>query len=148
MSIADRNVTTAWEGSLEDGAGTFVDSSSTVLDDQQVTWASRTEAPQGKTSPEELLAAAHSACFSMALSTGLGKNGTPPGRLDVSCEVTLDTVDDAPTITTSKIVVRAKVDGISSDEFSSIVNETESACPVSRLFADAEITVDADLVTD
>lgn len=145
MAIADRNVTTVWDGTLEKGVGTFVDSSSTVLDDEQVTWASRTEAPQGKSSPEELLAAAHSSCFSMALAMGLGNNGTPPTRLDVSCEVSLEEVDGAPTITTSKLVVRAQVDGLSEEDFQGVVSEAETGCPVSRLFAGAEVTVDAEL---
>lgn len=143
MAIADRSVTTTWEGPLESGTGTFRDSSSGALDDQQVTWASRTEAPGGKSSPEELAAAAHSACFSMALSMGLGQNETPPARLDVTSTVTLEEVDGAPTITTSAITVKAIVDGLDDETFQRIASETAEACPVSRLFAGAKTTVEA-----
>lgn len=145
MAIADRSVTTTWEGDLASGTGTFHDTSSGTLDDQQVTWASRTEAPSGKSSPEELAAAAHSACFSMALSGELGKNKTPPTRLDVACVVTLDEVDGAPTVTTSAITVRATVDGIDDETFQQVAANTGQACPISRLFAGAKITVDATL---
>lgn len=145
MSIAERSTQTVWEGPLASGTGTFANSSSTVLDGQQVTWASRTEAPGGKTSPEELAAAAHSSCFSMALSLKLGENKTPPQRLEVTATVTLDEVDGAPTITTSALTVRAQVPDIDKDTFTAVVDEAAALCPVSRLFAGATITVDAQL---
>ncbi|UUT35166.1 OsmC family peroxiredoxin [Microbacterium elymi] len=145
MSLAVRNATTTWDGSLAAGTGTFGNTSSGALDGQQVTWASRTEAPGGKSSPEELLAAAHSSCFSMALALTLGEHKTPPQRLVVSSEVTLDPVDGVPTITTSKITVRGQVPGVDAATFASIVDEAAALCPVSRLFAGATITVDAQL---
>ncbi|WP_029145174.1 OsmC family peroxiredoxin [Microbacterium luticocti] len=145
MSIAVRSATTTWDGSLAQGTGTFGDTSSGALDGQEVTWVSRTEAPGGKTSPEELLAAAHSSCFSMALALTLGEHKTPPQRLVVTSEVSLDPVDGVPTITTSKITVRAQVPGVDATTFASIVDEAAKLCPVSRLFAGAEITVDAQL---
>ncbi|HLR27114.1 MAG TPA: OsmC family peroxiredoxin [Ruania sp.] len=145
MSIADRSVTTTWEGPLASGSGTFGQGSSGALDGQTVTWASRTEAPAGKTSPEELAAAAHSSCYSMALSLKLGENKTPPQRLDVSATVSLEEVDGAPTITTSALTVRAQVEGLDEAAFAKIVDETSALCPVSRLFAGATITVDAAL---
>ena len=145
MSIADRSITTTWEGPLASGSGTFGQSSSGALDGQTVTWASRTEAPAGKTSPEELAAAAHSSCYSMALSLKLGENNTPPQRLDVSAKVSLEEVDGVPTITTSALTVRAQVDGLDESTFAKIVDEASALCPVSRLFAGATITVDAAL---
>lgn len=147
MSIADRSVTTTWEGPLATGTGTLHDSSSGVLDDQLVTWGSRTEAPGGKSSPEELIAAAHSSCFSMALALTLGENKTPPTRLDVSSTVSLEEVDGKPTITTSKITVTAVVDGIDAETFGSMADTAAALCPVSRLFAGATITVDASLAS-
>lgn len=148
MSIADRSVTTTWEGPLATGSGTLHDSSSGALDDQLVTWGSRTEAPGGKSSPEELLAAAHSSCFSMALALTLGENKTPPNRLDVSSTVSLEEVEGKPTVTTSAITVRAVVDGIDEEAFRSIADAAAALCPVSRLFTGATITVDASLASE
>lgn len=145
MSIAERTTQTTWQGPLATGAGTLGAGSSGALDGLAVTWAARTEQPGGKTSPEELAAAAHSSCFAMALSLKLGENNTPPGQLDVSATVTLDAVDGVPTITTSKLTVRAQVPGISADDFASVVDSAAALCPVSRLFAGAEISVDAQL---
>lgn len=145
MAIADRSVTTTWEGPLASGTGTIRDSSSGALDDQQVTWASRTEAPGGKSSPEELLAAAHSSCFSMALALSLGENKTPPTKLDVDATVSLEEVDGKPTVTTSKITVKAVVEGIDEAGFNSVVDGAAALCPVSRLFAGADISVSATL---
>lgn len=142
MSIATRNVQTVWEGPLATGSGAFGQSSSGVLDDLVVTWGSRTEAPGGMTSPEELAAAAHSACFSMALALRLGENGTPPQRLDVTADVSLDEVDGLPTITRSELTVRARVANLDAEGFARVVDEAKALCPVSRLFAGATITVD------
>lgn len=115
MSIATRSTTTSWTGALATGSGTLGASSSSALDGQEVTWAARTEAPGGRTSPEELAAAAHSSCFSMALALRLGENNTPPQELVVSAAVTLDEVDGVPTITTSALTARATVPGLSQD---------------------------------
>ena len=145
MSIAVRNATTTWDGELASGTGTFGSTSSGALDGQEVTWVSRTEAPGGKTSPEELLAAAHSSCFSMALALTLGEHKLSPTRLVVSAEVHLDPVENVPTITTSNITVHGTVPGVDAATFASIVDEAAKLCPVSRLFAGAEIAVDAHL---
>lgn len=147
MTIADRSVTTTWEGALANGSGTFHGSSSGALDDRVVTWGSRTEAPGGKSSPEELIAAAHSSCFSMALALALGENETPPTRLEVTSTVSLEEVDEKPTITTAKIAVSAVVDGIDEETFSTVVENAAALCPVSRLITGAEITVDASLAS-
>lgn len=145
MSIADRTVRTTWQGPLASGAGTLGHGSSGALDGLPVTWAARTEQPGGKTSPEELAAAAHSSCFAMALSLKLGENNTPPQQLDVASTVTLDQVDGLPTITTSKLTVRAQVAGLDDAAFAEIVGAAAALCPVSRLFAGAEVSVDAAL---
>lgn len=145
MAIAERTTRTTWEGALATGSGTFSNGSSGALDGLEVTWASRTEQPGGKTSPEELAAAAHSSCFAMALSLKLGENKTPPEKLDVTATVTLDEVDGAPTITTSNLTVRATVPGIDAGAFGKVVDEAAALCPVSRLFAGAKISVDAQL---
>ena len=145
MSIAVRRTTTTWEGTLSAGTGRLSAGSSGALDGQQVTWAARTEQPGGLTSPEELAAAAHSSCFSMALALTLGENKTPPERLQVEASVTLDEVDGRPTITTSELRVSARVPGIDEDEFRVVVDTAADLCPVSRLFAGAKISVDARL---
>lgn len=144
MSIADRTAETTWAGSLPAGAGTIHSTSSGALDGQPVTWASRTERPGGKTSPEELLAAAHSSCFSMALTAKLGERGVEPTELTVSATVTLDEVGGAPTITTSKLSVKARIDGLDVAGFRAAVDEAAKLCPVSRLFAGAKVTVEAE----
>ena len=89
MPMAERTATTGWDGDLAHGSG-VLNGASGALNDLAVTWASRTQRSDGKTSPEELIAAAHSSCFSMALAHGLNEAGTPPEHLDVSAKVTLD----------------------------------------------------------
>jgi osmotically inducible protein OsmC len=145
MSIAERTARTTWEGPLASGEGTLAQGSSRALDGLPLTWASRTEQPGGKTSPEELAAAAHSSCFSMALALKLGENHTPPERLEVTATVTLDAVDGIPTITTSQLKVKASVAGLDAESFAAVVDQAAALCPVSRLFAGATIGVDAEL---
>lgn len=147
MSIAERTATTNWAGALPSGTGTVTGDSSGAIK-LPVTWAARTEAPGGKTSPEELAAAAHSSCYSMALAATLGEHKLTPNTITVSSVVTLDEVDGKPTITSSKLTVKATIPGIDPDGFRSIVNEASALCPVSRLFAGASITVDATLSND
>lgn len=144
MSIAERTVETTWEGSLADGTGTLKGTSG-ALDGQPVSWAARTEQPGGKTSPEELAAAAHSSCFSMALAGQLDGNNTPPTKLTVGSTVTLSKVDGALTVVSSAITVRADVPGIDDATFQIVVANAAKGCPISGLFAGAEITVDATL---
>ena len=144
MAMAERTATTAWDGDLAHGNGT-VDGGSGALDALAVTWASRTERSDGKTSPEELIAAAHSACFSMALSHELAQAGHPSDHLEVEATVTLDLVDDAPTVTTSALRVRGQVPGIDQFEFSKAATEAAKNCPISRALAGVEISVEASL---
>ena len=145
MSIATRIARTTWVDGLAEGSGT-IHPDSGAFDDLNVTWASRTEEPGGKTSPEELCAAAHSSCFSMALALKLGEAKTPPAELRVAAEVTLDEVDGVPTIVSSALEVKARVEGIDAGAFEAVVAEAAELCPVSRLFAGATISVDASLV--
>jgi osmotically inducible protein OsmC len=111
MPLALREAEIVWEGPLARGAGTLT-SGSGALKELGVTWRSRTEQPEGRTSPEELIAAAHASCFAMALALVLGGNQTPPDRLAVKAACTLDEVDGAPRITTIELAVRAQVPGL------------------------------------
>jgi lipoyl-dependent peroxiredoxin len=142
MPIAERTATTSWDGDLAHGNGT-VTGASGGLGDLPVTWASRTERSDGKTSPEELIAAAHSSCFSMALSHGLTEAGNPPEHLDVSAKVTLDQKDGAPTVTTSELTVSGRVPNIDQAGFEQAAADAGRNCPVSRALAGVEITVNA-----
>lgn len=144
MSIAERSTGTVWEGPLASGTGRL-NSGSGALTGLDVTWAARTEAPGGKTSPEELAAAAHSSCFSMALALKLGEHQLIPQRLDVQATVTLDEVDGLPTIVSSALTIKGQVDGADPAKFQQIVDEAAALCPVSRLFAGAKISVKAEL---
>jgi lipoyl-dependent peroxiredoxin len=144
MSIAARTAETVWTGSLAAGSG-VVTGATGGLGELPVTWAARTEQPGGKTSPEELAAAAHSSCYSMALSLTLGEHKLPPTKLTVSSTVTLDAVDGVPTIVSSELTVTAVVPGADEATFQSIVDEASALCPISRLFAGTTITVKATL---
>jgi lipoyl-dependent peroxiredoxin len=142
--IAERTAQVLWQGSLAAGHGR-IRSGSGALTGQEVTWVARTQQPDGKTSPEELCAAAHSACFSMALALTLGEHGTPPQQLEVVATVTLAEIGDTPTITSSALDVTALVVGLDQAAFDAIVVQAAELCPVSRLFAGGQITVDARL---
>jgi osmotically inducible protein OsmC len=110
-----------------------------------VTWASRTERADGTTSPEELAAAAHSACYAMALALRLGEHKAVPERLSVGATVTLDEAGGVPTVVSSHLEVTARVPGLDRADFDAIIGEASELCPVSRLFAGAKITVNAAL---
>jgi lipoyl-dependent peroxiredoxin len=146
MAIAERQATASWQGDLAGGAGQ-VSSGSGALGELPVTWASRTERSDGRTSPEELIAAAHASCFSMALAHELAQGGHAPERLDVTATVTLDRVDDAPTVTRCALQVRGTVAGIDAAAFDAAAQSAGRDCPISRLLAggSAELTVDATL---
>lgn len=144
MSIAVRSAEAVWNGSLANGHGTL-SAVSGALDGQRVTWASRTERAGGMTSPEELCAAAHAACYSMALALKLGEAGHRPEMLWATAVVTLDEVEGTPTIVSSVLEVEARVPGIKEGTFHGIVDEAARLCPVARLFAGAEVVVSARL---
>lgn len=144
MSIAERTAQTTWEGTLAGGTGR-IEGGSGAISGMDVTWASRTEQPGGKSSPEELAAAAHSSCFAMALALRLGERNTPPQRLRVESTVTLDEVDGVPTIVSSALRVQGQVEGVDDAGFAEAVDEAAALCPVSRLFAGAKVTLEATL---
>ncbi len=141
-SIAERSAQTIWTGSLEAGQGS-VRTGSGALEDLPVTWAARTQRSRGMTSPEELAAAAHSSCFSMALALRLGEHDITPQRLEVTATVSLADVDGRPTVMSSALRVVGQIVDLDGDTFRSIVHEAEALCPISRLYAGAAITVSA-----
>jgi osmotically inducible protein OsmC len=133
---------TVWEGDLAHGAGTTTPDSG-GLPSFDVSWASRTERAAGKTSPEELLAAAHASCFSMALSHELAEAGTPPERLDTTASVDFEPGEG---VKSSHIVVRGRVPGIDQDAFSEAAKGASDGCPISgALKGNLDISVEATL---
>lgn len=136
-----RKATTHWEGSLMQGAGK-VTLESSGLGAYDVTWASRAEEPNGRTSPEELIAAAHASCFSMALSHALSQAGNEPEALDTSAEVTFQPGEG---ITGIVLRVRGTVPGLSADAFREAAEGAKANCPVSKALTGTTVTLDADL---
>jgi lipoyl-dependent peroxiredoxin len=146
MATAERTASTLWEGDLAHGTGNLTLASG-ATGDLPVTWASRTARSEGRTSPEELIAAAHSSCFSMALSHELAESGHAPERLEVSATVTFDA--DAGKVTTSAITVRGVVPGVDAAGFAEAAQAAADGCPVSgALKGNVEISVDAQLAGD
>lgn len=143
---AIRSATVKWEGNLASGSGEVSAATSRAFTALPVTWASRTEKPDGRTSPEELLAAAQASCYSMAFSGDLTKAGSPPERLEVTAEVTFDRVDGKWTVISSKLTVRGRVPGIDNDRFQAIAQQTNDGCPISRaLVGNVALSVEAAL---
>jgi len=133
--------TTVWKGDLFEGAGevSFVSSGLGTFD---VNWKARSEGSTSTTTPEELLAAAHSSCFSMAFSLALAQNGTPPESIDTTASVTFK---PGTGITGSHLNVNAVVPGISPEDFERIAQSAKAGCPVSQALAGVEITIEATL---
>jgi osmotically inducible protein OsmC len=139
----ERTAEVTWRGSLMEGRGTIERVQSGAFGPLDVTWAARSEEPEGLTSPEELIAAAHAACFSMALSHGLAQAGTPPERLDTSATVTFV---PGTGITKIALRVRGEVSGVDEAAFAEAAQAAKVGCPVSKaLAAVPEITLDAAL---
>ena len=136
-----RNARTQWQGSLLEGSGQ-VTLESSGLGTFDVSWPSRAEEPNGRTSPEELIAAAHSSCFSMALSSGLAKAGTPPEKLETSAAVTFQPGEG---ITGIVLTVRGTVPGMSEDDFKQAAEAAKTGCPVSKALTGTTITLTASL---
>lgn len=130
-----RTATTRWEGPLDSGKGSVALESS-GLGSYELTWPSRAEEPNGRTSPEELIAAAHSACFSMALAFGLAEGGHPPTTITTSAQVSFALPAG---ITGIKLSVRASVPGITEAEFAAAAAGAKENCPVSKALAGTEI---------
>jgi osmotically inducible protein OsmC len=137
-----RQAHTVWEGNLIQGKGVVTFDSSGSISDQPVSWASRAEEANGKTSPEELIAGAHSACFSMALSNGLSKAGTPPTRLTTQADVTLT---PGTGITGIHLTVEGEVPGVDEAAFVAAAEDAKVNCPVSQALAGTTITLSAKL---
>jgi osmotically inducible protein OsmC len=140
----DRRADVTWLGGLMDGSGTIRSTTSGAIGEQGVSWAARSEdATGGKTSPEELIAAAHASCFSMALSAGLAKAGTPPEQLDTSATVTFQPGEG---ITKIALTVEGRVPGLDAAGFEEAAQGAKANCPVSKALAGVpEITLEAKL---
>ncbi|MFD4656614.1 OsmC family protein [Kitasatospora sp. NPDC058444] len=136
-----RTATTEWEGNLLDGKG-LVTFASSGIGEYPVSWPSRAEAANGKTSPEELIAAAHSACFSMALSHGLAGAGTPPAKLDTRADVTFQ---PGTGITGIHLTVVGQVPGLDEAGFVKAAEDAKANCPVSQALTGTTITLTASL---
>ena len=126
--MTERTSTTIWKGGLTDGSGSFTVGSG-AFGPQDVSWARRTEEPEGATSPEELIAAAHSTCYSMALSHGLAQAGNPPASIDTTAAVTFQ---PGTGITGVALKVVGAVPGITAEQFEEAAQAAKTGCPVSQ----------------
>src|SRR5437867_9666998 len=143
---ATREARAVWNGDLMSGTGLVSAASSGKFSDLPVSWSARTEAPAGKSSPEELLAAAHASCFAMALSAGLARAGTPPSRLDVRSRVTFDKVGDSWTVVSSELEVKGDVPKADATKFARAAEDAKENCPISRaLKGNVKLSVKANL---
>jgi osmotically inducible protein OsmC len=139
----DRRADVVWQGSLMEGSGRIEQVTSGALGGLEVSWPSRSAEPDGKTSPEELIAAAHATCFSMALSHGLAQEGHAPERLDTSATVTFQPGEG---ITKIALTVRGVVPGVDGEGFQAAAKTAKENCPVSQALASVpEITLEAEL---
>jgi osmotically inducible protein OsmC len=146
MAGTERTATARWSGDLMKGSGTVHLDSSGHEPELPVTWASRTESPGGKTSPEELIAAAHAACFSMALSHGLAGDGHPPTSLTTVATSSFERTSEGMRITRMNLRVRGTVEGLDGDGFIAAARKAKEGCPVSNaLKGNVEIELDAAL---
>jgi osmotically inducible protein OsmC len=143
---AKRTAEVSWNGSLIEGTGTIDYVTSGAFTRLPVTWASRTEAADGRTSPEELVAAAHASCYAMAFSAGLGRNGTPPATLKVSATVTFDKVESGWKVVSSALTVRGNVPGLDAATFAQLAEAAKDGCPISgALKGNVALSVEATL---
>jgi osmotically inducible protein OsmC len=140
--MAKRTAAVSWKGGLFDGAGTIRSSGSGALGEMPVTWLSRAESSDGKTSPEELIAAAHASCFAMAFSLLLAESGTPPEELDVQATVTFV---PGTGITRSELDVSGRVPALSEEVFLAKAEQAKVNCPVSQALKGLEINLAARL---
>jgi lipoyl-dependent peroxiredoxin len=143
--MTERRAHTTWEGDLARGSGTFTVGSG-AIGPQQVSWPARTEEPGGKTSPEELIAAALSSCFSMALSGALAKAGTPPTKLETDAVANFGQTDAGFRMKEIDVKVRGTVEGVDEETFRRAAEGAKENCPVSQaLKGNVELTLDAAL---
>ena len=127
-----RRAEVTWEGDLMKGKGVVSAKSSNAFSTLPVTWAARTETPDGRTSPEELVAAAHASCFAMALSGALARANTPPQKLEVAAVVTFDKTDAGWRVTKSELEVRGQVPGLDAAGFAKAAEGAKDGCPISN----------------
>ena len=145
MATAERRADVVWRGDLFRGSGTFDLASSGAAQDLPVTWASRTERHDGKTSPEELITAAHASCYAMALSNVLAQMGNEPEELNISAVCTFDV--DQVKVTKMVLDVRGRVPGLDAEGFQSAAERGEEACPISNaLRGNVDIQLNVSLV--
>ena len=143
-----RHATATWSGNLTEGSGMLQYISSGAFSRMPITWGSRTAAHEGRTSPEELLAAAHASCFSMAFANQLAKIGTVADRLDVRVDITADKLDAGWTVQSSAIKVSGVVPGIDAETFAKLADAAKDGCPISRAIAgNVELSVEPTLLT-
>ena len=140
----NRSASAVWHGGLKDGKGAISLESKTLVE-AQYSFSTRFENGVG-TNPEELIAAAHAGCFTMALSGQLTSAEFVPDELHTTAIVTMEKTDDGPTITKIHLVTKAKVPAIEKDQFEELAKKAKEGCPISRLLKAAEITLDAQLV--
>jgi osmotically inducible protein OsmC len=146
MATAERRADAVWEGGLLTGKGTVSATTSGAFTSLPVSWAARTEQSDGRTSPEELVAAAHAACYCMALSHGLGEAGTPPSRLEVSATVTFEQIEGGWKVASSALTVKGDVPGATADGFADAAEAAKDGCPISgALKGNVDLSVDATL---
>ncbi|HZU69023.1 MAG TPA: OsmC family peroxiredoxin [Ktedonobacteraceae bacterium] len=132
MVKAERHAQVEWQGSLVKGNGKIVEVGSGAIGQLPITWASRTERSDGRTSPEELIAAAHAACYAMAFSHALAQAGTPAESLNVNATCTFEQVEGGFKITTMNLDVKGKVPGMDEASFEKAAQQAEQGCPVSN----------------
>ena len=142
-SSTSRRALVTWRGPLATGSGSVTGSSSGTFTDLPVSWPSRIETPDGRTSPEELLAAAHASCFSMALSSRLAKAGAPPEQLEVGATVTLADADGGRRVTSSVLDVRLTGGGVDTETLEQLAADAKEKCPISQaLKGNVEMSVE------
>ncbi len=147
MAATERTASARWRGTLLEGEGEVTADSSGLITASPLTWGSRTEDPAGRTSPEELLAAAQASCYAMALSSALAKQGTPADALEVKATCGLDKTETGLKVATMDIAVRGSVPGLDADGFQEAASKAEEGCPISNAIrGNVEIRVDAQLV--
>ena len=141
----ERSAKATWEGDLFDGSGQ-VSTESDAVRNATVKWSSRADEADDNTSPEELIAAAHAACVSMALANVLAQAGTPPAKLDTEATATFDKTPDGFRMTTMRLSVRGQVEGLDEEGFRKAADDAKQSCPVSQaLKGNVEVTLDASL---
>jgi lipoyl-dependent peroxiredoxin len=144
--VAERTAKVVWQGDLMGGNGTIVSTGSGAFGDLGITWSARTEDSDGLTSPEELLAAAHAACFSMALSHALAQGGHEPERLETSAVCTFDQVEGGFAVTKMELAVSGTVPGLNEDGLREAAEGAKDGCPISKALAgNVEMSVTSSL---